>query len=157
MHFVQLKNRKKRVSPAQGAKFERDEWQFWRRRDRGFIYIIIINYIDTQIQIFHHILSMYTSRYCYSPPSPYSHLVAIVAFRSFLPPLGSMWQDVRWPPRGVNIRLSCRMFLLTIHHKKTMWFLWFLCSICPPRTHVFDFAKYLRGFNNGQHDPIVLV
>ena len=47
MHFFALKKRKKRVSPARGAKFERDKWQFWRRRDSGFagIYIYIHKYM----------------------------------------------------------------------------------------------------------------
>ena len=41
--FLHLKKEKKRVSPARGAKFERDKRQFWRRRDSGFagIYIYI--------------------------------------------------------------------------------------------------------------------
>jgi hypothetical protein len=43
--FFALKKRKKRVSPARGAKFERNTCQFSRRRDSGFAGIYIVVFI----------------------------------------------------------------------------------------------------------------
>ena len=95
--FLHLKKEKKRVSPARGAKFERDKWQFWRRRDSGFagIIIIIIRMMMIVITIKYNILSQLN-----------------IFFAGYLSIYQSINQSIY-----LGSKLDCHCFCMHIHNK----------------------------------------